>query len=135
VEEVVVVGVEEVAIVVRERHVPVQWTGQADHRVPLVESPLQVPHRGIFSRRISGAAERFQLDGAAKLGAKILVSGGGRCNVTHDLVYPRDYFGGSTKQVQRILRTFTVEQTIPGGSPPPVDDQAPPASVAAASSR
>ncbi|MEX0744334.1 MAG: NAD(P)/FAD-dependent oxidoreductase [Phycisphaeraceae bacterium] len=51
------------------------------------------------------------LDGAKKLGAKILVAGGGRCNVTHDVVYPRDYFGASSRQVQRVLRTFSVERT------------------------
>ena len=28
------------------------------------------------------------LDGATRLGAKILVSGGGRCNVTHHEVHP-----------------------------------------------
>ena len=33
------------------------------------------------------------LDGAKSLGAKILVSGGGRCNVTHDRVTPKDFFG------------------------------------------
>jgi len=31
------------------------------------------------------------LDGAKTIGAKILVSGGGRCNVTHDGVGPRDF--------------------------------------------
>ncbi len=53
------------------------------------------------------------LDGAARLGAKILVAGGGRCNVTHHAVTPDDYFtAGSNKVVRNILRSFTVQQTI-----------------------
>ncbi|MFA9477869.1 NAD(P)/FAD-dependent oxidoreductase [Phycisphaerales bacterium AB-hyl4] len=67
----------------------------------------------IFAGRSSPKGTRIvALDGATKLGAKILVAGGGRCNVTHDVVYPRDYFGASAKQVQRILKTFTVKQTV-----------------------
>ncbi len=52
------------------------------------------------------------LDGAKRLGAKILVSGGGRCNVTHDVVHADDYAGPTRNQVKKILATFTVEQTI-----------------------
>ena len=33
------------------------------------------------------------LEGAKRVGAKILVSGGGRCNVTHVAVHPEDYHG------------------------------------------
>ncbi|HXH85860.1 MAG TPA: NAD(P)/FAD-dependent oxidoreductase, partial [Nitrospira sp.] len=33
------------------------------------------------------------IDGAKATGAKILVSGGGRCNVTHDVISPTDFFG------------------------------------------
>ncbi len=40
------------------------------------------------------------------------MAGGGRCNVTHDVVHPRDYFGSSNKQIKRILATFSVQQTI-----------------------
>ncbi len=52
------------------------------------------------------------LDGAKTLGAKILVAGGGRCNVTHDVVTPDDYAGGSRNAVAKVLRTFSVQQTI-----------------------
>ena len=52
------------------------------------------------------------LDGALRVGAKILVAGGGRCNVTHDAVYPDDFFGSNSKLVARVLRSFTVEQTL-----------------------
>lgn len=51
-------------------------------------------------------------DGAARIGAKILISGGGRCNVTHDVVEPDDYYGSSRNAVARVLRSFTVEETV-----------------------
>jgi predicted Rossmann fold flavoprotein len=52
------------------------------------------------------------LDGANKLGAKILVSGGGRCNVTNVAVTPSDYCGGSPHVIRRVLAAFTAEQTV-----------------------
>ncbi len=52
------------------------------------------------------------LDGAKRVGSKILVSGGGRCNVTHDVVTPDDYTGPTRNQVKKVLATLTVEQTI-----------------------
>lgn len=67
----------------------------------------------IFAGRSSGAGARVvALDGAKKIGAKILISGGGRCNVTHDVVHPDDYFGSNRNLIARVLRSFTVEQTI-----------------------
>ena len=52
------------------------------------------------------------LDGAKKLGAKILVSGGGRCNVTHDTVHAEDFAGGNRNRINKVLRSFNVEKTI-----------------------
>jgi predicted Rossmann fold flavoprotein len=52
------------------------------------------------------------LDGAAKPGAKILVSGGSRCNVTNAIVNERDFFGGKSTIVRRILRGFPVAETV-----------------------
>ena len=52
------------------------------------------------------------LDGARTLGAKILVSGGGRCNVTHDHVDERAYAGSSPPAIRRVLRRFDVERTV-----------------------
>lgn len=52
------------------------------------------------------------LDGAKKLGAKILVAGGGRCNVTHHHVDETAYFGSSRNTIRRVLSRFTVQQTI-----------------------
>ena len=51
------------------------------------------------------------LNAHPKVGLKILMSGGTRCNVTHEEVSERDYFGGSRHVVARILRAFTPEQT------------------------
>ncbi|MSO31170.1 MAG: NAD(P)/FAD-dependent oxidoreductase [Acidobacteria bacterium] len=50
------------------------------------------------------------LDGAARVGAKILVSGGGRCNVTNRVVTEADYWGGSNRFVRSVLRAFSAEQ-------------------------
>jgi len=52
------------------------------------------------------------LDGATKLGAKILVSGGGRCNVTHDHVDASAFAGSSRHAINKVLRRFDVPQTI-----------------------
>ena len=51
------------------------------------------------------------LDGARHIGAKILVSGGGRCNVTHDVVTPKDFFG-NRNIIRNVLAAFPVERTI-----------------------
>jgi predicted Rossmann fold flavoprotein len=52
------------------------------------------------------------IDSAPKPGAKILVAGGGRCNVTHDVVHPQDYNTPKLNHVAMVLRSFPVEQTI-----------------------
>ncbi|HEY6553471.1 MAG TPA: aminoacetone oxidase family FAD-binding enzyme, partial [Vicinamibacteria bacterium] len=46
------------------------------------------------------------------VGAKILVSGGGRCNVTNRRVGPRDFHGEGQGALGRILAGFDVEATI-----------------------
>ena len=51
------------------------------------------------------------LDGARKLGAKILVAGGGRCNVTHFEVDPKRYAGSSKSAISKVLRQFDVPET------------------------
>lgn len=51
------------------------------------------------------------LDGAKTLGAKILVSGGGRCNVTHDVVTATDFFG-NRHIIKNVLAAFPVQATI-----------------------
>lgn len=51
------------------------------------------------------------LDGAKTIGAKILVSGGGRCNVTHDTVTSNDYFG-NRRIIKNVLAAFSVQDTL-----------------------
>ncbi len=52
------------------------------------------------------------LDGAKTLGAKILVAGGGRCNVTHHAVDESAYAGSSRHTIRNVLGRFTVAQTV-----------------------
>ncbi|NBX30545.1 aminoacetone oxidase family FAD-binding enzyme, partial [bacterium] len=52
------------------------------------------------------------VDGARKLGAKILVAGGGRCNVTHHAVSEADYAGSTPAAIRKVLRRFSVADTI-----------------------
>jgi predicted Rossmann fold flavoprotein len=66
----------------------------------------------IFAARRRPERRILILDGARKLGAKILVSGGGRCNVTNSVVTEADFNGGSSRFVRRVLRAFRVAQTI-----------------------
>src|SRR5438874_13540313 len=63
----------------------------------------------IFAAR--GGARVVLLDGAKRIGAKILISGGGRCNVTHYEVRATD-FNGNRNAIAKVLRTFDVPQTI-----------------------
>jgi predicted Rossmann fold flavoprotein len=69
----------------------------------------------IFAADTARAHERalciVALDSAKKLGAKILVSGGGRCNVTHEEVRPEDYHGARTI-IRNVLAAFDVQATI-----------------------
>jgi predicted Rossmann fold flavoprotein len=65
----------------------------------------------IFAGRTGKGLRIVLLDGAPKIGAKILISGGGRCNVTHDVVTPED-FNGNRNAIAKVLRTFPVSDTI-----------------------
>jgi predicted Rossmann fold flavoprotein len=66
----------------------------------------------IFTRRLNDARSVVLLDGARKPGAKILVSGGSRCNVTNASVSERDFWGGRPAVVRRVLRAFPVADTV-----------------------
>ena len=48
------------------------------------------------------------LDGARTLGAKILISGGGRCNVTHHQVDETAFAGSTPAAIRKVLRRFDV---------------------------
>lgn len=52
------------------------------------------------------------LDGAPRLGAKILISGGGRCNVTHRVVTAHDFQGSTEPAIRKVLRQFEVADTV-----------------------
>ena len=66
----------------------------------------------IFTRRANPARTVAILDSAKKPGAKILISGGSRCNVTNTIVTERDFWGGRSPIVRRILRAFSIDDTI-----------------------
>ncbi|MEO6907822.1 MAG: NAD(P)/FAD-dependent oxidoreductase, partial [Abditibacteriaceae bacterium] len=75
--------------------------------------------------RIDGNAPKvLLLDGRDKIGAKILVAGGGRCNVTNEFIHPSRFHtesdsnaalafkgDGGRSFVGRVLRAFSVEDT------------------------
>ena len=76
------------------------------------------------------------IEGAREPGAKILVSGGGRCNVTNQVVTPEDFWGGPRPTIRKILQAFDVSHTVdwfkrmdvtlklePGGKYFPTTDQ------------
>jgi predicted Rossmann fold flavoprotein len=69
----------------------------------------------IFTAEAVAKGDRPQnivlLDGVKTIGAKILVSGGGRCNVAHEVVTPTDYFG-NRRIIRNVLAGFSVEQTV-----------------------
>jgi predicted Rossmann fold flavoprotein len=75
---------------------------------------------GLFAATWAGRTARasgrplsiLALDGARKLGAKILVAGGGRCNVTHWKVTESDYAGSTPPAIRKVLRRFTVDDTV-----------------------
>jgi len=66
----------------------------------------------IFAARRGVAAPLVLFESAAKPGAKILVSGGSRCNVTNAVVHERDFQGSLPQLVRRVLRAFGVEETV-----------------------
>lgn len=72
---------------------------------------------GLMASIAAGRAARGRLrivaiDGARTLGAKILVAGGGRCNVTHYAVDESAYAGSSRHAIKQVLRAFGVDQTV-----------------------
>ncbi|HKZ31146.1 MAG TPA: aminoacetone oxidase family FAD-binding enzyme [Vicinamibacteria bacterium] len=66
----------------------------------------------IFAARRGVTAPILLFEGAQRPGAKILVSGGSRCNVTNAFVSERDFSGSSLHLVKRVLRAFGVDETV-----------------------
>src|SRR4051794_18564753 len=68
---------------------------------------------GLMAAIFAGRAGKHVVafDAAPKIGAKILISGGGRCNVTHDVVRADD-FNGNRNAIGKVLRAFDVARTV-----------------------
>jgi predicted Rossmann fold flavoprotein len=66
---------------------------------------------GIFAAETNPSLRIILFDSAKTIGAKILVSGGRRCNVTNQKVTASD-FHGNRRIIDRILRRFDKEATI-----------------------
>src|SRR4051812_15560659 len=60
----------------------------------------------IFCARSAPERRILCVDGAKTIGAKILVSGGGRCNVTNRVVTEQDYWGGDRRVIRNVLRAY-----------------------------
>ena len=65
----------------------------------------------IFAAQSGSRLKVGIVDGARKLGAKILVSGGGRCNVTNEHISPND-FHAPKQIVRRILKRLGQQDTV-----------------------
>lgn len=68
--------------------------------------------RTAMGAQTAGPLRIVALDGARTLGAKILVAGGGRCNVTHHHVDETAYAGSSRHAIKQVLRAFDVPRTV-----------------------
>jgi predicted Rossmann fold flavoprotein len=64
----------------------------------------------IFTARAAPALRVACLDGATRIGAKILISGGSRCNVTNRTVTEHDFWGGPSRVVRHVLRAFPADR-------------------------
>jgi predicted Rossmann fold flavoprotein len=66
----------------------------------------------IFTARAAPGCRIVCVDGARRIGAKILISGGSRCNVTNRVVTETDFWGGSSRFVRSVLRAFPASSAI-----------------------
>jgi len=66
----------------------------------------------VMTRRENAALDVLLLDSSERPGAKILISGGGRCNVTNTVVTEADFWGGRRPVIRRILQTFPADATV-----------------------
>ena len=91
------------------------WTPSGSERVDLLI--IGAGAAGLWGARAAAARSRALglsariaiVDGRGKLGAKILMSGGTRCNLTHTEVHPEDYRGGNRHRIARVLRAHLAE--------------------------
>ena len=66
----------------------------------------------IFAGRRMPGRSIFLLDGSARPGAKILIAGGGRCNVTNRQVTLDDFNGTSPHVIRRVLGAMPADRTV-----------------------
>src|SRR5678815_4158398 len=67
----------------------------------------------VFCARAAPRTRRvICVDGAKTVGAKILVSGGSRCNVTNGVVTERDFWGGDARVIRDVLRAYPAPRAI-----------------------
>ena len=64
----------------------------------------------IFTAPRASGRRVMLFDGAKQPGAKILVSGGSRCNVTNTVVTETDFNGGRPAIIRRVLRAFPASE-------------------------
>jgi predicted Rossmann fold flavoprotein len=62
-------------------------------------------------RSAGGRCRVVLLESAERIGAKILISGGGRCNVTHERVTAAD-FAGARAPIRNVLAAFDAARTV-----------------------
>lgn len=60
----------------------------------------------IFLGRARPGTNTILLESSPRVGLKILISGGGRCNITNARVTPADFYGGNPNVLRRILAAF-----------------------------
>ena len=63
-------------------------------------------------RCASARLRTLVLDGSKTIGAKLLISGGGRCNVTNSKVTENDYQTAAPRTVRNVLRAFSSSKTL-----------------------
>lgn len=66
----------------------------------------------IFCARAAPGRRILCVDGAKTVGAKILVSGGGRCNVTNRVVTKQDFWGGGSRVIRNVLRAYPAARAV-----------------------
>ena len=111
--------------------------GSRPNRTTAVDAPPAPPF-GPSERPDRSLLRIAILDRREKVAAKILMSGGTRCNLTHCEVAPADYRGGNAHRIARVLRAHPASESLrvfnqdlgvatkqePGGKIFPADDKA-----------
>ena len=66
----------------------------------------------LFCARAAKGLRIVCADGAKAIGAKILVSGGARCNVTNRVVTEQDFSGGDPRVIRNVLRAYPASRAV-----------------------